>query len=111
MECEPGQEAQVDFGTGAWIVDEDGRRRRSHVLGVVLCHSRKGYSEAVLKQTTENFIRVLENAFSSFGGVPRVLVIEYVPRNIFDLMCPSALCGLCRWDLDRSRYNRFSQDT
>jgi len=76
MECEPGQEAQVDFGSGAWIVDENGKKRRSYVLRVVLSHSRKGYSEAVLKQTTENFIRVLENAFSSFGGVPKVLVID-----------------------------------
>jgi hypothetical protein len=35
METEPGQEAQVDFGQGAWIVEE-GRRRRPHVLRVVL---------------------------------------------------------------------------
>ena len=76
MECEPGQEAQVDFGTGAWIVDEDGKKRRTHVLRIILSHSRKGYSESVLRQTTENFIRVLENAFSSFGGIPKVLVID-----------------------------------
>lgn len=76
MECEPGQEAQVDFGTGAWIVDEDGKKKRCHVLRIVLSHSRKGYSEAVERQTTENFIRVLENAFRWFGGVPKVLVID-----------------------------------
>ncbi|MBU1470102.1 MAG: IS21 family transposase [candidate division Zixibacteria bacterium] len=76
MECEPGQEAQVDFGTGAWMVDEDGKKRRTHVLRIILSHSRKGYSEAVLRQTTENFIRVLENAFHWFGGVPKVLVID-----------------------------------
>lgn len=75
MECEPGQEAQVDFGSGAWIV-EDGKKRRAHVLRIVLSHSRKGYSEAVLKQDTENFIRVLENAFHVFGGVPQTLVID-----------------------------------
>ncbi len=40
MESEPGQEAQVDFGQGAWVV-EDGHRRRPHVLRVVLSHSRK----------------------------------------------------------------------
>src|SRR6266403_2110300 len=44
MESEPGQEAQVDFGQGAWVV-EDGRRRRPHVLRVVLSHSRKGYTD------------------------------------------------------------------
>jgi len=75
MECEPGQEAQVDFGSGAWIVEE-GKKRRAHVLRIVLSHSRKGYSEAVLKQDTENFIRVLENAFHVFGGVPKTLVID-----------------------------------
>ena len=49
MECEPGHEAQVDFGTGAWIV-QNGKKRRAHVLRIILSHSRKGYSEAVLKQ-------------------------------------------------------------
>jgi len=75
MECGPGHEAQVDFGSGAWII-EDGKKRRAHVLRVILSHSRKGYSEAVFKQNTENFIRVLENAFHTFGGVPQTLVID-----------------------------------
>ena len=75
MECEPGQEAQVDFGSGAWVF-EDGKRRRPHILRITLSHSRKSYSEPVWRQTTENFIRSLENAFRSFGGVPRTLVID-----------------------------------
>jgi transposase len=75
LECEAGQEAQVDFGQGAWVYAE-GRRRRPHVLRVVLSHSRKGYSEALWQQTSENFIRALENAFRHFGGVPRTLVID-----------------------------------
>lgn len=76
MESEPGQEAQVDFGQGAWVVEEDGRRRRPHVLRVVLSYSRKGYTEVFWRQTTENFIRGLENAFRHFGGVVRTLVID-----------------------------------
>jgi len=76
MECAPGEEAQVDFGTGAYIYDGSGKRRRPHVLRVVLSHSRKGYSEAVLRQTTENFIRVLENSFHHFGGVVRIAIID-----------------------------------
>jgi transposase len=75
MECEPGEEAQVDFGSGAWVL-EGGSRRRPHILRVTLSHSRKSYSEPVWRQTTENFIRCLENAFRSFGGVPRRLVID-----------------------------------
>jgi len=76
LECLPGEEAQIDFGKGAPIVDAEGRRRRTHVLRVVLCHSRKGYSEAAYRQTTEAFVRCLENAFWAFGGVPRRLVTD-----------------------------------
>src|SRR6266545_453670 len=75
MECEAGQELQVDFGQGAWVVD-NGKRKRPHLFRVVLSHSRKGYSEAVWRQTTESFIRCLENAFRHFGGVTRTVVID-----------------------------------
>ncbi len=74
IEVCPGEEAQIDFGKGAPIVGPDGRRRRTHVLRVVLSHSRKAYSESVYRQTTDNLIAVLENAFWHFGGVPRTLV-------------------------------------
>jgi len=76
MECEPGAEAQVDFGCGAPVLDAAGKRRRPHVLRIVLSHSRKAYSEAVWRQSSDEFIRCLENAFCHFGGVPRTLVID-----------------------------------
>jgi transposase len=76
LECAPGEEAQVDFGTGAWIRSGEGKRRRTHVFRIVLSHSRKAYSEAVYRQTTDEFIRCLENAFWHFGGVPRCLVLD-----------------------------------
>ena len=75
IEVEPGQELQVDFGQGAWVLD-NGRRRRPHLFRAVLGHSRKGYSEVVWRQTTESFIRCLENAFRSFGGVTKTVVID-----------------------------------
>ena len=74
MECDPGQEAQIDFGKGAPVMSADGKRRRTHVLRIVLSHSRKACSEAVFRQTTDDFIRGIENAFRHFGGVPRTLV-------------------------------------
>jgi len=74
MECEPGQEAQVDFGPGAPVTQPGGRRKRYPVLRVVLSYSRKGYSEALPRQSTEEFIRALENAFRALGGVPRILI-------------------------------------
>ena len=76
METEPGEEAQVDFGTGAPVIGPDGKRRKTYVFRIVLSHSRKAYSEAVYRQTTDDFIRCLENAFWHFGGVPKTLVID-----------------------------------
>jgi transposase len=76
LEYPPGEEAQVDFGSGAAILTPEGRRRRTHVLRIVLSHSRKAYSEAVYRQSTEDFIRCLENAFWHFGGVPQRLVLD-----------------------------------
>jgi len=37
----PGEQAQVDSGTGASILRADGKRRRPHVLRVVLSFSRR----------------------------------------------------------------------
>jgi transposase len=76
LECSPGEEAQVDFGKGAPFLDADGRRRRPHVFRIVLSFSRKAYSEVVRRQTTEAFLRCLENAFWHFGGVPQRLVLD-----------------------------------
>lgn len=66
MECEPGAEVQVDFGTGAPVMIPEGeplpigvkpRRRRTHVFRMVLSHSRKAYSEVVYPRppATEGF--------------------------------------------------------
>jgi hypothetical protein len=41
-----------------------------------LSYSRKCYSEVVWRQTTDNFLACLENAFEHFGGVPQRLVID-----------------------------------
>ena len=76
MECAPGFEAQVDYGTGAPVIGADGKRRKTQVFRVVLSHSRKGYGEASFRQTTEEFLRCLENAFWEFGGVPQTIVID-----------------------------------
>ncbi len=76
IECEPGDEAQIDFGSGAPVVGPDGKRRKTYVLRIVLSHSRKGYSEAVYRQTTDDFLRCLEGGFRHFGGVPRRLILD-----------------------------------
>ena len=76
MECGPAEECQVDFGKGAWVEEDGGKRRRPWLFRIVLSHSRKAYSEAVWQQTTENFIRAIENAFIAFGGVTKTIVLD-----------------------------------
>jgi transposase len=57
-------------------VRSDGTRSKTHVFRIVLSYSRKAYSEVVLRQTTDAFLRAIENAFWHFGGVPRRLVLD-----------------------------------
>lgn len=76
LEVSPGEEAQVDFGTGALIRTPEGKVRRPWVFRIVLSCSRKAYSEVVWRQSTEAFLTALENSFRHFGGVPRTLVID-----------------------------------
>ena len=81
MECAPGQELQVDLGLGAWVI-ENGKRRRPHLFRSVLSCSRKGYSEVIWRQTTESFIRCLENAFRHYGGVTVTAVIDNLKAGV-----------------------------
>ncbi len=76
IEVEPGYEMQVDYGAGARCQDQEGKWFKTHVFRLVLSHSRKGYSEAVRRLTTESFIRSLENAFWALGGVPKIVVFD-----------------------------------
>jgi transposase len=66
LECKPGKQAQIDFGVGAPIITKDGKRKKTYVIRVVLCFSRKSYSETIFNQTTDNFISCLENVFLAF---------------------------------------------
>ena len=85
MESAPGEQMQVDFGQGAWVIDETGKRRRPHLFRAVLSHSRKGYSEVVWRQDTETFIRCVENAFRHFGGVTRTTVVDNLKAAVLEV--------------------------
>jgi transposase len=100
IEVEPGLEAQVDFGLGAWVM-EAGKRKRPNLYRIVLSHSRKGYSEAVWRQRTEDFIRCLENSFRYYGGVPKTLVIDNLRAAVtrsdwFDPELNAKVAEFCR---------------
>jgi transposase len=101
LECQPGEEAQVDFGLGAPIQDGPGKGRRSWVLRVVLSYSRKAYSEAVTRQDTETFLRCVENALRSFGGAPLMLNVDNLKAAVlkadwFDPEINPKMADFCR---------------
>lgn len=68
IEVEPGEEVQVDFGTGPTLLQADGKKRKTWIFRLVLSYSRKAFSQAVLRQDTETFLRCIEAAFREFGG-------------------------------------------
>src|SRR6201997_2961465 len=101
LECQPGEELQLDFGLGAPIDDGQAKARRSWVLRLVLSYSRKGYSEAVTRQDTETFLRCLENGLRSFGGSPLLLNLDNMKSAIlqadwFDPEINPKLADFCR---------------
>ena len=77
MECGPGEEAQVDFGTGAPVI---GRRRQAaedaRLSDRAQPQPQRRTAKPTFTQTTDDFLRCLENAFAHFGGVPKTLVID-----------------------------------
>ena len=82
IELAPGKEVQVDYGTGGWVYDKAGKRQKTHLFRIVLSCSRKGYSEVSYTQSTESFIRALENAFRYFGGVTDTIVIDNLKAGV-----------------------------
>src|SRR6185503_12703440 len=68
IEVEPGEEVQVDFGSGPTLLQPEGKKRKTWIFRLVLSYSRKAFSQAVLRQDTETFLRCIEAAFREFGG-------------------------------------------
>ena len=70
FETEPGEQAQVDWGSFAYL-DGEGRKRRVWAFVMVLSWSRAIYVEFVRRADTASFIQCHVNAFEYFGGIPR----------------------------------------
>ncbi len=70
FETEPGEQAQVDWGSLSYI-GTDGKQRRVWVFVMTLGWSRACYVELVRKADTAAFIQCHVNAFEYLGGVPR----------------------------------------
>jgi len=89
----PGECAQVDWGSFGSVNVGNTRRRLSFFV-MVLCYSRFMYVEFTVSQTMEHWLSCHQHAFEFFGGVPDRVMVDNVPRNIINLMCPIVICGL-----------------
>lgn len=79
MHTEPGEEAQVDFGSVGMLLDpRQDRLRTAYVFVMTLCFSRHQYAELVFDQKIGTWIACHRHAFESFGGFPK----RVVPDNL-----------------------------
>lgn len=73
----PGEAAQVDFGTGAVLVDPaSATPRRTWCFVMTLAFSRHHYLEFVWDQTVATWLGCHRRAFEWFGAVPSRIIID-----------------------------------
>jgi predicted transcriptional regulator len=95
---EPGEEAQIDYGQlGRWTDPVTGVRHVIWAFVMVLCCSRHMFVRPVIRLDQRSWCESHVAAFGFFGGAPARLVCEYVPRNIFRVLCPAVLCERRVW--------------
>lgn len=75
LRFEPGECAQVDWGSWKSVKIGDTRRRLSFFV-MVLCHSRLLYVEFALSEKQDHWLTCHRNALEYFGGVPRKIMVD-----------------------------------
>ena len=90
----PGEEGQVDYGDGPMVRHPiTGKYRRTRLFVFTLGYSRKSVRLLIFTSSTRGWCELHEAAFRRLGGTVQVVVLEYVPRYIFEVMCRPSLCG------------------
>jgi len=74
-ETQPGEQAQVDWGTLCKI-NIDGKVHNVYVFVMVLGYSRMMYAEITLSQSEQFFLQCHINAFNYFGGIPQKILYD-----------------------------------
>jgi transposase len=80
---EPGQEAQVDYGTGPTIRDPNsGKYRRSRLFVMTLGYSRKCVRLLTFQSSTRIWAELHELAFRKLGGAVKIVVPDNLREGI-----------------------------
>jgi transposase len=79
----PGEEAQVDYGTGPMVRDEQsGKYRRTRLFVMTLGYSRKAVRLLVFRSSSQTWAELHEKAFRRLGGSPRVMVLDNLREGV-----------------------------
>jgi transposase len=79
----PGEEAQVDYGTGPMVRDPDsGKYRRTRLFVMTLGYSRKAVRLLVFRSSTRTWAELHEKAFRRLGGATQVVVLDNLREGV-----------------------------
>ena len=83
IETAPGEEAQVDYGTGPMVRDaQTGKYRRTRLFVLTLGYSRKTVRLLVFRSSARVWAELHEKAFRRLGGVTRVVVLDNLREGV-----------------------------
>lgn len=79
----PGEEAQVDYGTGPMVRDpQSGKYRRTRLFVMTLGYSRKAVRLLVFRSNSRTWAELHEKAFRRLGGAVRVVVLDNLKEGV-----------------------------
>src|SRR5437870_3482646 len=79
----PGEECQVDYGTGPMVRDpQSGKYRRTRLFVMTLGYSRKSVRLLVFRSSTRTWAELHEKAFRRLGGSPRIVVLDNLREGV-----------------------------
>jgi serine/threonine protein kinase/transposase len=80
---EPGEEAQVDYGTGPMVRDQQGGKyRRTRLFVMTLGFSRKSVRLLVFRSSSRVWAELHEKAFRRLGGSVRIVVLDNLREGV-----------------------------
>jgi len=79
----PGEEAQVDYGTGPMVRDpQSGKYRRTRLFVMTLGFSRKSVRLLVFRSSSRVWAELHEKAFRRLGGSVRIVVLDNLREGV-----------------------------
>ena len=79
----PGEEGQVDYGTGPWVKHpKTGKYRRTRLFALTLGCSRKAIWLLAWQSSSKVWCELHETAFRRLGGAPRIIVLDNLREGV-----------------------------